>query len=428
MNDLEVPKLPHEELVVHEVPLPLLLPRVLPTLHAVRDTDHQRLQNDAKGLLLVVGDPDARKVVLVLGQDLGMPQQHLVLGLLRDELEGVLEQVHVLPGLPQEHGEHLGPRRKVGRVEGAGQGLAPLLPLRFARPRLSRLGSARPHRVRAVDVDLALQPGLLGRGPSLLGLRLPLAGGAPALLPVVLPLGTLHRAVRLLLEQIDVRRPVRVELARDGGQARTTAGLGDRGATSLALVLLLVPELGQGLLNVHRVARRRGGPALKLHGLQQPAADLPPDSPLLVYHPPVRARQQASRDGALVGALRLPHAVDRLHALVHSFRSPYRPKRRGDSGAAGAHARTSQRRGGLWCLKPPDGRSRGLTPVRRGSLSLSLSGVLGPDRRTAPHRRGLLAQVRTWPSPASQYWGRAHHRSIEVGVLLVTVVPELVWA
>lgn len=62
---------------------------------------------------------------------------------------------------------------------------------------------------------------------------------------------------------------------------------------------------------------------------------------------------------------------------------------------------------------------------RPARVSLSLSGVLGPDRRTAPHRRGLLAQVRTWPSPAS-HWGRAHHRSIEVGVLLVTVVPQLV--
>ena len=70
--------------------------------------------------------------------------------------------------------------------------------------------------------------------------------------------------------------------------------------------------------------------------------------------------------------------------------------------------------------------SRPRSRPARVSLSLSLSGVLGPDRRTARHRRGLLAQVRTWPSPASQYWGRAHHRSIEVGVLLVTVVPQLV--
>ena len=58
----------------------------------------------------------------------------------------------------------------------------------------------------------------------------------------------------------------------------------------------------------------------------------------------------------------------------------------------------------------------------RVSLSLSLRCPRSrPAHRTAPH----LAQVRTWPLPAS-HWGRAHHRSIEVGVLLVTVVPQLV--
>lgn len=71
---------------------------------------------------------------------------------------------------------------------------------------------------------------------------------------------------------------------------------------------------------------------------------------------------------------------------------------------------------------PTGGLAASLPSGEGLSLSLSLRCPRSrPAHRTAPH----LAQVRTWPSPAS-HWGRAHHRSIEVGVLLVTVVPQLV--